>query len=154
MSFSSVLSWFVVLMFLQQGEIIFVSAEKVLLHPGKPDTLRIQISVKEGYHIQANRLKDESLIPTSISFPKKQEEIITGEALFPKAKKLLLTGTEDSLDVFDGHFEMAVPIKAEPNLRAGNYLLHAIIRYQPCDHRSCLFPRTKEFDVEVEVGGN
>ena len=152
MHFSCALMWLPVLIFLQQGEIISVSAGKVQLMAGETDTLRIQIVVKEGYHLQANKLKDESLIPTSISF-NKQEGIEIDEAIFPKAKKFLLTGTEDSLDVFDGHFEIAIPIKAALNLRAGNYLLHATIRYQPCDHRSCLFPRNKEFDVEVEVKG-
>ena len=132
-----------------QKDIITVAVPEVVLSEGANSKIRIMVQVKEGYHIQGNILKDESLIPTTLIIAK-SEGLQTGSPVFPRAKKFKLEGSEEPLDVFDGSFEIIVPLQTQ-GVKTGTYCLEASLRYQACDARTCFFPKTKRFSIPVKV---
>lgn len=130
--------------------IVGVYVSETILAPGKSRVVSIQVDVKEGYHIQANKVKDKSLIPATLEITP-GSKLLTGKPVFPRHKLFRLEGTEDDLNVFDGKFEIKVSVKAPINTPSGNYVIKAKLRYQACDAKTCLFPRVIEFEIPVVV---
>jgi hypothetical protein len=134
--------------FLSEKEIVTVSVNETFVAPGKKTFAVIQVKVKEGYHIQADKVNDESLIPVSLKVTKDKHFNI-GTPIFPAYKLFRLEGTDNSLNVFDSIFIIRMPIKASAMIKDGKYILRAKLRYQACDTKTCLFPRTREFDIPI-----
>jgi DsbC/DsbD-like thiol-disulfide interchange protein len=130
--------------------IVKITAPDVTGYAGKSSRIILDVEVKEGYHIQANKVNDEFLVPTTV-------EVVTGKNIelgkqsFPVAKKFKLEGTNDFLDVYDGNFQITIPFKTQRGVKKGKYNLQARLRYQACDFKSCLFPKTIEFIIPLTL---
>jgi len=135
---------------LSEKEIVSVSVNETFVAPGKKTVAVIQVKVKEGYHIQADKVDDESLIALSLKITADNYFNI-GDPVFPTYKLFRLEGTENSLNVFDSIFIIRLPIKASTMVKDGKYLVRGKLRYQACDTKTCLFPRTMEFDIPIIV---
>lgn len=135
----------------QSGDLVTVVVPETRLREGHTATVEISVIVKEGFHIQANEVDDESLIPTSLVVDG-GDNIITVRDKFPRGKKFKLEGTDTFLKVYDGKFPVRVYLTPVVGSQAGKYNLPARLQYQACDSRTCLFPRVLEFSVPVEIG--
>lgn len=134
----------------KEKDIVSVSEDETLLVPGKKSVVVIHIKVKDGYHIQANKVTNESLIPVSLEATPNRLFFIN-KPLFPPYKLFRLEGTEETLNVFDSIFFIQLPVKAMPTTKEGRYSLKARIRYQACNAKTCLFPRIIDFELPVVV---
>jgi hypothetical protein len=134
----------------QHADIVTVTAEKLVLKAGDIKNLKIGIRIKEGFHIQANKLKDESLIPTTLMIDT-TEGLLPGKSIYPTAKKYKLEGADSLLDVYDGKVEILVPVRAAIEIRPGVHHFNAVLRYQACDAKRCFFPRSLELTIFIEV---
>src|SRR6266508_3950465 len=87
--------------------IIKITVPEVIAHAGKSAVIYVYVVVKEGYHIQANKVNDEFVIPTTLDL--NADTIIkTGKQIFPSGKKFKLEGTSDYLFVYDGKFKITI----------------------------------------------
>ena len=136
--------------FSQHSDIATLTAQKLELKAGEIKKAKIVIRIKEGFHIQANKLKDESLIPATLMVDT-AEGLLPGKSIYPSAKKYKLEGTDSFLDVYDGYIKIVVPVKATEEIMPGVHHLHAVLRYQACDAKRCFFPRSLEFTIFIEV---
>lgn len=134
-------------------DIVTVHVAESIFCPGESNSIDIVVNVKEGYHIQANKLKDESLIPTSLEIKSNKFFTISGLE-FPPAKEFQLEGTEGSLLVFDGIFPIKLVVNPAKDAAVGKHVLAAQLRYQACDSNTCFFPRTVEFPILLEIKNN
>ena len=134
----------------QHTDIVTLTAQKLVLKAGDIKKVKIAIRVKDGFHIQANKLTDESLIPTTLMIDS-TEGILPGKSTYPPAKKYKLEGTDTFLDVYDGNVEILVPVRATKEIRPGVHHLNTVLRYQACDAKRCFFPRSLEFTIFIEV---
>lgn len=128
--------------------IVSIRTEKVTIGVNEEAFVILNVSVRDGYHILSNDTGND-LIPTTVDF----EDVLGVEVLpakFPEGRKFRLEGTDDFLDVYDGDFEIRIPIKVV-TLRAGNYLLQGELRYQACDAKRCLFPKGLPFTVDLII---
>jgi hypothetical protein len=130
-------------------EIVKASAQKMIVSPGDDSVINIVVEVKDGYHIQANKVINE-FIPTALEI-KGDHEIILKNQVFPQAKKFKLEGTEEYLDVYDGRFEINIFFRTQKEIKKGIHQLKGILSYQACNSIRCLFPRSTEFAIEIEV---
>jgi hypothetical protein len=110
----------------------------------------IRAEVKDGYHIQANKLRSEYLIPTTLEITG-GDQFILKKIGFPRAKKFKLHGTDTFLDVYDGKIEIKTFFKIEKQPTKGIYNLDGKLSYQACDSVRCLFPRNIKFLITAEV---
>ena len=131
-------------------DVVTVHVRDVTIKTGKIGIVTIQVDVKEGYHIQANQTKDEFLIPTTIVV-ENSKNIKAGKAVFPESKKFRLEGTNDFMDVFDSSFQIKIPVRTTGQVEKGSYTLQAELRYQACDARTCLFPKTISFTIHYQI---
>ena len=130
--------------------IVTVSVPESVLYMGVSTMIEVTVSVKEGYHIQANKLSDEYLISTTLEI--NSNELITIDKLdFPTSEPFQLEGTESLLQVYDGKFIIKLFVSPVTKTQTGKYLLDARLRYQACDSKSCLFPRVIDFSIPIDV---
>ena len=131
-------------------ELVQVNVPTAKAQLGHPVLIKIFVSVKNGYHIQAHKTKDELIIPTTLEIAG-DNGFSTKSQVFPPAKEFRLTGTDQYLEVYDGNFEIQTSLGMSRGIRDGVYRLNGILKYQACDSLRCLFPRTVEFLMNIEI---
>ncbi|HAI14656.1 MAG TPA: hypothetical protein DCM28_23325, partial [Phycisphaerales bacterium] len=120
--------------------------------------LAVTMDIQKPWHV--NGSKDQIpevlnyLIPTQITIPDKPDWLAVGRMQLPKTHVLPVTytGTPVDLPVFEGKVSFFVPIWVKKDTKAGQYTIPVQIRYQTCDDKSCLAPKTESFEVLVKVG--
>jgi DsbC/DsbD-like thiol-disulfide interchange protein len=130
--------------------VVRVTVPEVKVQAGQVAEINVHVSVEKGYHIQANRVSDEFIIPTTLEI--NTREIITaGEMAFPEGKKFRLEGTSDYMLVYDGTFKITIPFKTHKKIQKGRYNLGGNLHYQACDAKTCFFPKAVAFSVVIKV---
>ena len=122
----------------------------VTLLRGKADTARVTVTVKEGYHVHANPASVEYLIPTTLQV-RSRAGITAGKPVYPKGRQYQLKGSTDKMSIYDGTFEIAVPVRAARTVSYGQKVLKATLRFQACDDKACFAPTTLPVEITVNV---
>jgi len=130
--------------------LVTVTVNESIVFVGMDTVISIGVEVKKGYHVQANKVNDESLIPTTLEVNNVENMTITKQE-FPLGKQFKLEGTDSFLNVFDGKFLIKLFLSPGKEMKLGKYTLGAKLRYQACDSRSCLFPRVIDFSIPIDV---
>lgn len=112
----------------------------------------IELSIKKGFKIQANKVNDSLLIPTTLTI-KPVQEISIADAVFPEPKLFKMVGFDEGLLVFEDSLSIHIPIILDKSIKPGNYDLKSELYYQPCDDRKCFFPVTEDFTIHIKVLG-
>ena len=127
---------------------VIVKARQVKVKQNRESNVVLRVTVKDGFHVQAARVTND-LIPTTIHV-KSLDGVTFLSPELPPSKKFSLEGTDDFLDVYDGRFEIRIPVRVS-DVSKGRYSLEGELRYQACDARRCFFPRTVPFAVELVI---
>ena len=122
----------------------------VAAHAGHPAAIRIEVSVAVPYHVQANPASDPFLIPFQVQL-EADTDIQIGPAEYPSGKDHRLEGTETNLAVYDGTFDLVMPLQIPQMTRMGWQTLRGRVHHQACDERGCLAPNSVLFDMSVQV---
>jgi hypothetical protein len=136
-------------LFGQQTDFVVLSSPSELnLVPGEEQKISLSFRIKEGFHIQADEVKDENLIPSHLIF-EHSPELTIGEPIFPQSKEFWMEGSEEALLVFSDLMEITVPINSPPSV--DGIVLKGILHYQACDASKCYFPRNLEFVLKLNI---
>lgn len=103
--------------------------------------LALEVAVPEGLHLQSNRPRDPSLIPTTLTLDPPDGVTIT-EVVFPPSTDFFLEGTTEPLAVFEHEFVIGVTAEIAADAVAGTVTIPARLRYQACDDKVCFRPRS------------
>jgi DsbC/DsbD-like thiol-disulfide interchange protein len=125
--------------------VTFLFPEQVTVPANQPTAVALHFRVAQGLHINSHTPPDPYLIPTSFSIPE-GAGVHLQSASYPVGTELTLPidpGTK--LIVYSGEFVIQARIVAT----AGNHLIEAKLRYQACDDRACLPPRTIPVAIDV-----
>lgn len=117
---------------------------------GEETHIPLSFLINEGYHIQANGVKDENLIPSVLSFDA-SDELILGDPVFPQAVEFRMKGEEESWLVYSDVVEINVPVRVVESVGRGAYLIKGTLHYQACDDAKCYFPRDLDFSMKINV---
>lgn len=127
---------------------LFVSRANAL--SGDLLKIAVQAVMVKPWHIHADKVADEFLVPTSLTVePIEGLEVV--ETVYPKARSGKFDYSETAIDVFEGDFLVGALLKLSPDLSPGLRKLKVKFRYQACDDRGCLAPKTIELPAEVEI---
>jgi len=125
----------------------FISKDGV--HPGKTFKVAVLVKISPGWHIHANELSDQFLIPTELIFEKNEKTEVT-QFHYPEPKLEKYEYSESELEVYDGEIILGALVKTSSELTPGKYTLKGELGYQACDNRSCLSPKKIEFEISFE----
>jgi peroxiredoxin len=117
---------------------------------GKQNFVTLSFRVKDGLHIQANMVNDDSLIPAELTL-ENFEGIVLGKPVFPDWELFSMEGTDEQLWVFDNIVDVTIPVSVDPLHKTGDYKLKGIFYYQACDSSKCFSPRELEFVLEMRI---
>lgn len=130
--------------------IVTANADILTISKSKEIEVRIQVNIKDGWHINANPTGQENLIPTTISVPD-DSSISISEEIYPKGKSVKFEFSSDSLNVYEGTTTFIFKISPKENLTLNkNDQIHLKFNYQACNETECLLPQTLDIPLTIE----
>ncbi len=129
----------------------FKGSSSTNLELGGQSAITVSFQIKDGYHIQANEVNDDSLIPVKLEM-ETRDGISYGIPIFPEWKEFKMEGTNDRLWVFDEILDVRIPLAITKEKLTSDYLLKGNLHYQACDSWKCYFPRVLEFELRFSIG--
>jgi thioredoxin:protein disulfide reductase len=117
---------------------------------GSDARLALQVTLPDGYHVQSNKPRDPSLIPTELTV-NAPVGITVAEIAFPATVETRLVGVDEPLAVFERSFVIGVRIAVASTMAPGDVSLPAHLRYQACNDTTCFAPTTATFEWRLHV---
>ena len=123
--------------------------QKVTAKPGATVPVEIRIDLRDGYHVNSDKPSDPYLIPLRFTWTSGIAQAV--EVKFPQPKMEKFSFSETPLSVFDGQFRTTTTFKIAAGAPAGPVKVVGKLRYQACNDRMCLPPRTVDVAVPFEI---
>lgn len=105
--------------------------------------------MREGYHVNSNTPSDAYFIPLRLTWNPGPVEAVA--VVFPKPQMEKLAFSEKPVSIFTGSFEVITKFKASAGAAPGQNVVTGKLRYQACNDRMCLAPRTIDLSLPVEI---
>ena len=114
-----------------------------------PGPLRVPITVRirRGYHINSDKPNDPYLIPTRLSWPDVLPLRVESVA-YPAAEEVRYDFSDKPLSVYSSRVEIVTTFHVE-SVPAGTAELRGSFRFQACNDKACLPPKTLPVSVPV-----
>lgn len=123
----------------------YLFPEQVHVPAGKATPVALHFRVAPGLHINSHTPSDDYLIPTNFSIPDGMG-VRLAAASYPAGVNMTLPADPKTrLNVYTGEFVIQTRIVAT----AGDHLIKAKLRYQACDQRQCMPPKTIQVTIDV-----
>ena len=133
-----------------QGNVLSVAPpEKMTAKAGATAQAKLSVQLRSGYHVNSNTPSDEYLIPLRLTWSAGPLETV--EVVFPKPQMEKYSFSEKPLSVYTGDFELLTRFKVAASAAPGPLALTGKLRYQACNDRMCLPPKTVDVSLPVEV---
>jgi DsbC/DsbD-like thiol-disulfide interchange protein len=113
------------------------------VHAGSSARVALRVRLPEGVHVQADRPRDPSLIPTILAL-EPPAGITVAEIVYPEPTDLKQAGQQQPLAVFGRNFTVGVRLTLGRALSPGALIVPARLRYQACDSTACFAPAQEE----------
>lgn len=124
-------------------------APKLNLKRGETASAKVHLRMAPGYHSNSNTPSEAYLIPLKLTWPPGPLEAEAVE--YPKPLMEKFEFSPAPLSVFSGEFDILTKFKIPANAPVGMSIVTGKLRYQACNDRMCLPPKTIEVPLTVEV---
>ncbi|MCX7878475.1 MAG: protein-disulfide reductase DsbD [Ignavibacteria bacterium] len=111
--------------------------------------INLKADIQSGFHINANKVNDEDLIPTTLKIESDDFKVI--KINWPSSHKFKFSFSETELDVYEGSINVGINLKANSKLEPGNYEVNGVFSYQACNDRACFAPKDIPFSVNIKI---
>ncbi len=113
--------------------------------------LAVALTLEDGWHVNSHQPTYDYLIPTelTVTLPEGWE---APAVTYPDSVRRTFAFAEEPLDVYEGRVVMRGTLSLPAGVAAGRYPLGVAVRYQACDHESCLPPVVDRAALELVVG--
>lgn len=118
----------------------------VELSPGTVVEVPVAIKIRKGYHINSNRPLESYLIPTKLSWDAAPLTVKSME--YPEAEEVSYSFSEKPLSVYSSRVVILSSFQVPENI-ADMSELKGKFRFQACNDKSCLAPKT--IDVTIPI---
>lgn len=126
-----------------------VPASHLTITRSEPVTAKLHLQLRQGYHVNSDKPTDEYMIPLKLTWDAGPLE--AREVIFPKPHFEKSEFAEKPLSVFSGEFEIQTKLVAKPNSPTGLGILNGKLRYQACNDKMCLPPKTLDVKLTYEI---
>lgn len=123
--------------------------QPVSIKRGETFTQKVPLHLKAGFHVNSNTPAEDYLIPLKLSWT---PGVLAAEQItYPKPQMENYAFSKKPVSVFSGTFQVETRFKVPANAPAGASTVTGKIRYQACNERECLPPKTLEIQLPVEI---
>jgi suppressor for copper-sensitivity B len=120
--------------------------------PGSIVRLTAEVTIEDGWHVNAHEPSLPYLIPTELSVLV-PDGWPAATVAYPASVKRTFAFEEQPLDVYEGVSRLTVLVPVPSAAGGGTYPLVVRLRYQACSDRICLPPVSTESTVTLTVSG-
>jgi hypothetical protein len=122
----------------------------VHLERGKTTAAQIDVSLAKPFHVQANPASKPHLIATELVF-EAALGISVSSVQYPVGVLFHLSPGTEAISTYQDHFAIEFVLKAGSKVHKGKQLLHAKLKYQACDEKTCFRPSDVPVEFWVEI---
>ncbi len=119
-------------------------------HPGQTLRVALKVTLPETLHVQSDRPRDPSLIPTVLSLDLPDGFSLTS-LVYPESFELKQEGLDQPLVVFGHEFVTGAHLAIRDDVAPGTFVIPGRLRYQACDDKVCYAPATAAVEWTVRV---
>ena len=123
--------------------------DKLAIQRGATGELKITAQLQPGFHVNSNTPSEDYLIPLKLTWAK--EPLQAEQVIYPKPLSEKYDFSPTPLSVFSGNFEIVTRFKAPADARNGPAIMNGKLRYQACNNKECLPPRTVDVRVTLDI---
>jgi thiol:disulfide interchange protein DsbD len=127
---------------------VFLSKKGVL--PGKGIRVALQLDIKRGWHINAHKPLDTSLVPTEV-IVKTDPQFSLEKIHYPQPKRKKFDFVQGELMIYEGTVAIFIDLGVSAEAGPGEGRISGKIKYQACDNRSCLLPMEEAFSASISI---
>lgn len=109
----------------------------------------LKLQLKPGYHVNSNKPNEEYLIPIRLTWDSSLAETVSVQ--YPKPALEKAEFSDQPLSVFTGSFEILTKFRRAAKASPGPGFLTGKLRYQACNDKMCLPPKTLDVKVPLLV---
>jgi len=117
---------------------------------GAKATVSLRVQLPPDIHVQANKPKDPSLIPTVLTVDA-PPGVVVDEVSYPAPTDFAQVGREEKLAVLGPEFTIDVRLSIPATTAAGTVKVPARLRYQACNDKVCFPPTTTLTEWTLDV---
>jgi thiol:disulfide interchange protein DsbD len=128
----------------------YQSLDKV--HPGGEFKVAVEADVKESWHINSNKPKDEFLIPTTILIEDTSNFNLL-KIVYPEAREYKLDFSSIPVLAWEGKVLFGALVKTPLDIAPGDYELIIDLEYQACNNTTCLPPTSVKDTLLITIAG-
>lgn len=133
-----------------QGNVLsVVPPTKLTAKAGTVATAKINVQLREGYHCNSDKPSDDYLIPLKLTWTATPLEV--ADVVYPKPHMEKYSFSKDPLSVYTGDFEIITHFKVPASAAPGATVLPGKLRYQACNERMCLQPKTVDVLLPIDI---
>jgi hypothetical protein len=123
--------------------------ERLTVKRGATADVKLKAQLQSGFHVNSNAPADDFLIPLKLTWAK--EPLETEQVTYPKPQFEKYAFSANPVSVFSGVFEITTRFKALPNASPGLAMMTGKLRFQACNNKECLPPRTIDVRFTVDL---
>jgi DsbC/DsbD-like thiol-disulfide interchange protein len=132
------------------ADVVKITSPQVAVDAGSSLDAVVKVSIKAGFHINANPPTFSYLIPTEVTAGK-AEGITPGKPVYPAGEKRKFQFADQPLSVYAGDARVTLPLRVDGSTAKGARTLPITVRVQACDDQQCYPPTTLNATIQVEV---
>lgn len=129
------------------GVLTVAEPAKLVVKRTENPVYELKLSIRPGYHANSNTPTESYLIPFRLTWEPGALE--AAEVVYPKSKLEKYDFADKPISVFDGDFTVVTKFKRAANPALGPGFLTGKLRYQACNDKMCLPPKTVEVKLPV-----
>jgi hypothetical protein len=140
---------FVPACFAQTNVLTVVPPETIKAKAGSTVSAKLTLQLSAGYHVNSNTPSEEYLIPIKLTWI--PGALSGAEVKYPKAQMEKMPFADKPLSVYTGQFDIGTDFKVSTTALPGPTAISGKLRYQACNDRMCLAPKTVDVALQVDV---
>lgn len=117
---------------------------------GSTVQVKVPVEIMQGFHVNSNVPEDEYLIPLRLTW-EEDNPMTAGMVKFPTAVMENYSFSPTPLSVFTENFQLETTFTVPADATPGPTAINGKLRYQACNDRECLAPKTLNVAVQVDI---
>ena len=109
----------------------------------------LKAQLPAGFHVNSDMPGDAYLIPIKLTWNK--EPLEAEQVTYPRPELEKVSFSQNPISVFTGAFDIATRFKVPANAAPGMAFMNGKLRYQACNNKECLPPRTVDVHVTLNI---
>lgn len=110
---------------------------------------RVRARLRPGYHANSNTPNEDYLIPLKLAWDAAPLQV--ADTVYPKPVLEKAEFSSKPVSVFTGDFDIVTRFKVPATANPGLGIAVGKLRYQACNDKSCLPPKTIEVRLPYEI---